>query len=630
MEPGTNHQTAPGNIPAMLDCLTQPLQDYMLPELSAPALPALRSANQMFKHLSDSASGQAWSPAMQALLPPEITQHAADGTAMQVMLRAQANILGKLRSADAPCQMHCFPTTSWANADKIVWSPGWPSRYIAMLKFKRRETRDWDTSGPPENFKPALLLDALTWTELPGFNPRGDKLCDIPAHSAEWQGAWCASDCASASPAFACFASRRATEVVHVMHGEVQSCRLPDRFQARHLSPRGTSVLCSSIGNAGFVWLVDVPSLTVRNCISSEVLNGSLVRTNSACQLGMQPFWTEFDPASGQLFAITWRCGHVDAALSFHDAAEGRLLACLDLTEHLRPTSVGSSFSYTWSPSGKYVLAHGGKQICGGFMLHPENPQAVVIGHDGFCCRFDVDPRNQKIEMDWSTCGRYLHLTSRGGHAPKCFASGFIWDAIQRTHVFTWEDRCKFQRQRVVIWPAPTKHGLQTTICLILADHTTDGVLVSLPSHSGSLRADQLPMHPDDDDYFVRVISPCGRLLVRQSLHPSAPHEDDRPKSGISGVVQHIEIPEITGGTAWKPMRIEWQAISLCHISYLRSIAWHPNPASGCMYAVAQEDGTVCLVDGRCCMPLQSWSLHELGYEGREPEIWLTCRMELH
>ena len=56
-----------------------PLQDYMLPELSAQALAALCSTSQTFKSLLDSASAQSWGPAMGLVLPPELIQYAADG-----------------------------------------------------------------------------------------------------------------------------------------------------------------------------------------------------------------------------------------------------------------------------------------------------------------------------------------------------------------------------------------------------------------------------------------------------------------------------------------------------------------------------------------------------------------------
>ena len=249
--------------PAMLDHLLQPLQEHMLPELSVRDLAALRGTNQLFKSLLDSASGQSWHPAMRYVLPPEIIQYAAVGAAMQAMLQAQASILQNLRSADAPCQMHCFPTNCHTSAKKILWSPRWPSQYIAVLMSVEQEARkEWRNGSLPSDLQPTLLVDCSTWTAMPGFKPEWNGSHDTPD---KWQGAWCSGHCPS-KPASACFTSGQALEVASVVHGELQCERLPGCSRAHHLSPQGTLLLCSAPDDAALVWLIDVPSLTVRSC----------------------------------------------------------------------------------------------------------------------------------------------------------------------------------------------------------------------------------------------------------------------------------------------------------------------------------------------------------------------------
>ena len=287
------------SIEARLDRPAQPLQDNMLPELSAPALAALRSTNHDFKSLVDSASGQAWGPAMRPVLPPEIIQYAADGTAMQTMLRSQAWVLRELRSSASSCRMHCFATLSQAAAVEVRWSPGWPSRYIAVLtKIEKSLIRDM--AAAPADSGPAWLLDTSTWTALPGFKTGWDcpTLQTLSNTPGKWQGAWCPS-LFPCTPAFACCAAGQALKVAHVTHGQLHTRRLPDCYRARHLSPRGAGLICSAPDNAAQVSILDLPSLTVRYGISPELVDSHLASSDPEFA-SMQPYWIEWDPAGGQ------------------------------------------------------------------------------------------------------------------------------------------------------------------------------------------------------------------------------------------------------------------------------------------------------------------------------------------
>ena len=229
MEQGAEQQASSESahsIPAKLNRLRQPLEDYVLPELSAQAMAALRSANQDLRSLLDSASGQSWRPAMGPVLPPEIIEYAADGTAMQAMLQAQTSMLKQLRSADSPCQMHSFPTISPASTGEVHWSPGWPSRYCAVLMSVVQEQRKRMTA-PPADFEPAFLLELSTWLTLPGFKPGwGWSSQDQDT----WQHAWCPGR-SSCKPVFACFASEQALEIAHMTHGQLHTRRLPHCYK---------------------------------------------------------------------------------------------------------------------------------------------------------------------------------------------------------------------------------------------------------------------------------------------------------------------------------------------------------------------------------------------------------------
>ena len=577
----------------------QPLQAYMLPACHARAVAALRSTNKTYKCLLDNASGQSWASAMHPVLPREVIQYAADGTAMQKLLRAQVSILKNLGSADVPCRMHSFSTMYKASLGDVHWSPEWPSRYIAVVMSVKPASRQlWEDSVPPSDFEPALFLDTSTWTALSGFKPSWSRSYGI-------QDKWHAASCTGHSPCnlvFACCALGQALEVAYVMNGELDSQTLPQCYQARALSPQCISLLCTAPGNAQLVWLVDVPSLTVRGRVSPELLDGKPGFTNAACQPTMQPYWMEWEPASGRSIAITWRSGSVDAALSFHDAANGNLHACFDLQEHLSPALATSPLGYTWSPSGRFVLAHGWgfrRDGNGRLLANSQYPQAVIFGIDGSCSKADVDACSWHFDMAWFPCGRYLYLTSVSEDTSHCFQAGFIWDAIQRAYVHIWKDSWPDLEQKHVIWPAPTTRPIQRTGCLIMGPQA-EGTLLLLPSPSGSSEAEQLPMQPHRkmSGRPSCTVSACSKLLVWKS------------KTDLSGYCRNcMLLTNISGAHAF----INWGARRFSGNWQFSSIAWHPCPATRLLYAIA-NDGTVCLMDGHQHKCLRSWSLLDLDF----------------
>ena len=78
--------------------------------------------------------------------------------------------------------------------------------------------------------------------------------------------------------------------------------------------------------------------------------------------------------------------------------------------------------------------------------------------------------------------------------------------------------------------------------------------------------------------------------------------------------LQHVEL---TGSCA----HIEVETTGRAHMWQAKSIAWHPNLASRCVYAIANMDGTICLMDGSHHKCLWSWSMRDLAYEKCSPEF---------
>ena len=339
----------------------------------------------------------------------------------------------------------------------------------------------------------------------------------------------------------------------------------------------------------------------------------------------MQPFWKAFEPASGQCFAMAWHNGHRHAAMSFHDAEKGQLLASVDLLRHLSPVPAGCRLCYTWSPSGKFIEAHGWgyTQASSGAPSTPRFPQAAIIGDDGSCRRLDIDARSESFDVGWSPCGRYLHLTACSlNHTPKAFDSGFIWDTLQRTYVHVWHNPCHGFSPIYVTWPAPSKQSTQRTTCLVKGD-AIDGTLLMLPSLSGLSRIEKLQIHAREDDETIFV----SGLLVRESYQAN-PEELGNGNVKATHLL-HTELSRVSTALRWKDKGrwVSWQ---------LDSIAWHPTPASRRLYAIADEDCTVCLVDGCYHKPLRSRSAQELGIKDSsmddywEPLLrWSPCGSQL-
>ena len=355
------------------------------------------------------------------------------------------------------------------------------------------------------------------------------------------------------------------------------------------------------------------------------MLGSHLTLSRSNFPLRMQPIWMKWDPASGQSFAIAWRSGQMDDALSFHAADSGTLLTCCKLEKPLARAQ-GFDF-YTWSPSGRFVLAAGRgcrwdpEDNCS--ICLQEHPEATVIGIDA-CHKFDIGPGGyvpcQKFALGWSLCSRYLHPASEGHKSGQYefgrFRSGFIWDTLLSSFLFRWDESCDGTSH--VIWPAQSKQSTESTTCIV-AGHKRIRTLLLLPPLSGSASAARLPSYCVDEmnaDLYTRrrqeppcAISACGKLLVyieRYVRVPEGYYYGSRVS--LSYPLQHREVLGVNA-------RNEREATSSTSSWRLDSIAWHPCPATGgCLYAIANTAGAVYLMDGRNHVQLRSWSLQELGF----------------
>ena len=340
-------------------------------------------------------------------------------------------------------------------------------------------------------------------------------------------------------------------------------------------------------------------------------------------------------PCRWSNLSIAWCSGKADVALTIHDGDSGRLLRHSNLKRHLCPTS---HLGYRWSPSGRGVVAYGwGCQRDSNGIIAPQ-PQlgVMVIGSDGDGFRIAVGPGSpapgQFLCVGWSPCGRYLHLPSQGpkhGQGPEFFHTGCVWDVIQKSRVICWDETCDPHGSSThVIWPAKTKQSTQRTTCIVTG-HKNIGTLLLLPSLQGSGAAESRSMYPlyevdvRGPAWPSHAISPCGQLLVFGSLHR---HSRDVHGSSKTVTLHPLCHEEVMGVNA----RIKREvAISFCRW-WLGSIAWHPCPASKRLYAIADENGTVYLIDGCHHKQLRSWSWQELSFKDGQNIHLSYWRFQLH
>ncbi|KAK9861387.1 hypothetical protein WJX84_010476 [Apatococcus fuscideae] len=165
--------------------------------------------------------------------------------------------------------------------------------------------------------------------------------------------------------------------------------------------------------------------------------------------------------------------------------------------------------------------------------------------------------------------------------------------------------------------------------------------LISLSPHNKDLRFEvqhwkgRVPgyEHESPDDYGF---SPCGKRLYL--------FEDLTRRDRQTPIKERLEIKSMQGGLmrpeAWFPVYKLWlgtiePGIPECvaEAQYLTTteldmgtIAWHPSPASRCMFAVADVLGTACLFGGSSLQIVRAWCYMALV---REEIIQMSGKVRL-
>ncbi|KAK9834102.1 hypothetical protein WJX84_009168 [Apatococcus fuscideae] len=281
------------------------------------------------------------------------------------------------------------------------------------------------------------------------------------------------------------------------------------------------------------------------------------------------------------------------------------------------------SFEFTWSPAASHIVICADAQSDAERLEEESGVVALVEAH-GPCEILKQACQIACSRATWSRCGRYLCVVSKGtpplaAGEPGPFqpdhntlsVSGFIWDTRSSQQVFGWAGGAGSLTENCVIWAAAACACYVESCSAVLTWPSPESSIpevASLWPHLGSLGPNPA------------VLSPCGRVHIAVWSMPRSRAVYTMP-TWQAHDVDSASIPRFYqlwhsvvrpgGGTA---------SMHMAHASpwkwSLESIAWHPNPAAGCVYAIMSACGDLSVVDGLRHRVLRSWTWSQLSAKG--------------
>ncbi len=619
--------------------LMQPLQTHMLPFLSLQSVAALRASCRTLQQLVDNAT-EAWLESASLWLPHKCLKHAVDSSTVQDMLRTQHRTMLGLRkpsplssdhlssnpkiAVNDTTIAHVIQHDDWHRALKVQWAPAWPCPYIAILlerdeHFVPPDIEDEDEL--PDDAHAAILLETDTWLPLEGLDSQRP-------YAALQHGVWWPAPSGNAADThtfvFICSVGFLLQVAEVAPKSKIQMIsELSEEWIPIVLTPDGKAVQCYiKRGTEQVTSIVDLESLQERFCLTPAALTPTTGHSQ-ADMMRLSPYWMDWSPSAGNVLAVAWHASDRPFYLSFHDASSGAVLKQIDLQAQISEESTDRPGMYSWSPSGKHVV------------MALNTRSSDVVGFEGGILEFDyVDDSDgwnhlmgpgfhtANVKVQWSPCGRYLHLEEIGEVGEEAVTYSYIWDTLRQDTILKWTDKTAGS---LVLWSHPLDIGSTSmrSVCFVVTCH----LLLVLPVSESIKRPTRILYDmPRNSDMASWAISPCGTLLVGTwqadawSAQITCYDGEAASSSGLQ-LPHHLWHAEIE---VHVHACCNQEAASSLKAWCMDSIAWHPSPISGRMYAIAREDGAVYLMDGRGHKCLCVWSAEQLHMPPGEPNVQLT------
>ncbi len=594
--------------PQLWAAIQAPLQMHMLRKLPPPSLAAARRSCQAFQQLIDTAPADFLFPCMRHLLPHGMEVHASTGCDLLDMLGGQQALISNLRSGHSGRVM--MTDKHMRQESEVHWPPSYPSRYaLISSNTKKLLTLPGGAQGSVTDFTELHVLDASgksgpsSWgTAVPELKVPGEVQWIYACHESGIMlvDSW---DCTD----------QRLLQVL-----DITSQGSPPRTQR---SRYGMPPSALSISNGlvllamdGYVQVLDMSNLDemcrVHPC-SSPTASG-FSEASDSCHSDPHPDWCNWS-ADGSLFAVAWgECGSfLGGVITIYNtlshAAVGQSTVPL-----CRSDSEIAHLEYTWSPSAPLILV---KAVSSTADEGPRQGRVTIIDHDGRCRFLEFCLEMVDCLAGWSSCGRFMHfIIDKDLSLTEERGAGYIWDTISRQRVFNWRVGTPGLKSHSIVWASA---AAKEAACFI---HSCSVILTWAPGGDGIPRISSLWPHAEASP---AALSPCGRVHISKWSVPRPTASYTIPSWQANNVSSN-NIPRLS--QLWHSvLRPGHDSCSMQMVEalagrwHLDSVAWHPNPAAGAIYAIMHSSGDVMLIDGLQHAIISSWPRPRMFPTAEEP-----------
>lgn len=575
----------PQNIVAI--SLAGPLQQWMLPHLTADALAALAISCKALHQLITSAPASLLQPNLRTLLPPAIRHRAVGKRSLDALLAMQAAFQQAMQ-AGAPAQLQRLTLPDSQHAHNPRWALTSPCKMIivdcAYPEFDHRPGHQMVVD--PCSLRCSHQHPAAEWSKphsrcwyFQGFLREGafvkygDQYGLLDLERLELAGIW-----ESPLPYVGCRTWMGAGLVFHE-HAKVRS--------VHHWNHSVVSLIALEPASMQERYVIGPPS-----------------QQPSEAAPDASAFWIGLSPNQEHL-AILWFedstvhfCSTRYLNLCIYEACTGQQVAAFDVAAifddlncRRKPTSV-----VQWSSDSSCVL-YQEDHVAG--ILQDKALRVMAAKVSGCFWVMTSLPNLDAQAVSWSPDGRWVSISSFSGKG----SQGSAWHIPTGQKAFAWESA---DGACLPIW-APSGRIIFCPGSRSLVSLSAKGCKAIHQPYYGPHLLQKDPLPPFGPSI---TFSPSGRVFVAAwRVQPArlfdahaAALDEELPRE-LGHVVCDLTapacemVPVATSSSGW----------------VMGSITWHPGPWSTHIYAITTASGSVYLMDAKQHRCIRKWSRSELA-----------------